>query len=163
MKTTHFLVTTGLVALVACALPFAKASADPTPSDGLGTWEGSGMSTDPHGAAAEAFTVTLVRKAAGAGVVRADGTIRLASGKEIPFWQEYNDRGAGAYTLASSSGSGGGRCFVNGMCQYYAERADGHAVATTVASDGAGKVRVLVTLLENGKATRFFAQTLVKK
>ncbi|MET0592971.1 MAG: hypothetical protein ABW133_09745, partial [Polyangiaceae bacterium] len=60
-------------------------------------------------------------------------------------------------------GAGGGHCFANAMCQTYEERADGHAFATTIARDGADKLRILITELDKGKAVRVFQQTLSKK
>jgi hypothetical protein len=141
----------------------ALAYADISASDGLGTWEGSGVASDVGGTQAMPFTVTMVRKSLGNGVVRSDGTLHMKDGKDITFWDEYEDHPGGACRITSSMGAGGGRCFANHMCQTYTERADGHAFATTVAVDGAEKVRVLVTELQNGRAVRFFAQDLSKK
>jgi hypothetical protein len=109
------------------------------------------------------FTITLVRKSVTASKVRADGTIRLSDGKSTTFWQEFEERGASGFSITSSNGAGGGRCFDNAMCQSYEQRADGHAFATTIVKDSPDKLRVLVTELEGGHAVRFFQQTLLKK
>jgi hypothetical protein len=163
MNTTHLFAAAGLSLLLPCIVPLAAARADISVTDGLGTWEGSGVATDPGGTQTSPFTVTMVRKSIGNGVVRADGTIHMGDGKQIAFWEEHTDRAGGGCKVTSSMGTGGGRCFSNHMCQYYADRGDGHAFATTVSADGADKIRVLVTELEAGKAVRFYAQSLVKK
>jgi hypothetical protein len=163
MKTIHLLALTGLVALAPCLLPLAAAHADVADADGLGSWEGTGLATGIADPQTRPFTISLVRKSLGSGAVRADGTIRMNDGKEVAFWQEFGAHRDGACKLTSSQGNGGGRCFANHMCQYYTERNDGHAFATTVAIDGENSLRVLVTELENGKAVRFFSQSLVKK
>ena len=69
----------------------------------------------------------------------------MNDGKEVAFWQEFGAHRDGACKLTSSQGNGGGRRFANHMCQYYTERNDGHAFATTVAIDGENSLRVLVT------------------
>lgn len=154
--------------LVTAALSLVGLGLTPTParagiSDSLGTWEGSGTATEVSGKDLGAFTVALTRKSIGNAKVRADGKVTLASGQQIVFWQEFEDHGQNGFKLVSNHGSGGGHCFANGMCQLYEQRADGHAFATTIAKDGADKLRVLVTELDGGKAVRFFQQTLSKK
>lgn len=132
-------------------------------SDTLGEWEGTGSAAEISGKDLGDFKVVLTRKSIGAGKVRADGRVTLASGQQIVFWQEFLETEGRGFRLVTNQGSGGGRCFANGMCQSYEERADGHAFATTVVHDGFGKLRVLVTELDQGKATRFFQQTLSKR
>ena len=132
-------------------------------SDTLGEWEGTGSAAESSGKDLGDFKVVLTRKSIGAGKVRADGRVILASGQQIVFWQEFLETEGRGFRLVTNQGSGGGRCFANGMCQSYEERADGHAFATTVVQDGVGKLRVLVTELDQGKATRFFQQTLSKR
>lgn len=140
------------------------AHADGTTSDGLGTWEGTGVTTEVDGKVVGPFTIVVTRTALANGTgVRADGKIHTADGKDIVFWQETAQRGGGKFKVTSNLGAGGGACFANGMCQSLEQRDDGHAFASTVAKDSADKVRVLVTELEHGRAVRFYAQTLVKK
>jgi hypothetical protein len=130
--------------------------------DSLGLWEGTGTASEVSGKDLGAFSVSLTRKSIGNAKVRADGKVTLANGQEIIFWQELEDHGPNGFKLVSSNGAGGGHCFANAMCQTYEERADGHAFATTIAKDGAGKLRILVTELDHGKAVRFVQQTLSK-
>jgi hypothetical protein len=165
MKTNRILALSaipllGLVAGLVCGPRLAFADSG---NDGIGQWEGSGVTTEAGGKEVGPFTITLTRVATSAGVVRADGKIRTADGKEIVFWQEKTDRGNGRYQLASNLGAGGGCCFANGMCQSLEQRPDGHAFASTIAVDGSNRVRVLVTELKDGQAVRFYAQTLSKK
>jgi hypothetical protein len=126
---------------------------------GLGTWEGRGVSHDRAGEPLGAFEISLERRAVGA-IVRTEGTVTLADGRRIPFWQEL-EPGKRGFRLRSGHGEGGGRCFGNGMCQTY-EVKDDSAVATTIAMDGPASIRVLVTELERGVAVRFAEQSLQK-
>jgi hypothetical protein len=97
------------------------------------------------------------------GKIRTDGIVTLASGAKITFWQEEQDDGFGGFSLTSSNGTGGGRCFPNGMCEAYVSGADGHAFATTITIDGADELRILVTELDaSGKALGFVQETLHK-
>jgi hypothetical protein len=133
-------------------------------SDGLGVWEGSGVTTEAGNKSVGDFTITLTRTARPNGVTRSDGVIKTRDGKEIIFWQEKTDHGGGTFALTSNLGAGGGCCFSNGMCQSFEQRAaDGHAFASTISVDAPNKVRVLITELKDGKAVRFYAQTLAKK
>jgi hypothetical protein len=132
-------------------------------TDCLGSWEGTGNTSDASGKDLGVFTVSLTRKSSGNAKVRADGKVTLANGQQITFWQEFEDHGPNGFRLVSNHGAGGGHCFTNAMCQTYEERADGHAFATTIAKDGPDKLRILVTELDQGKAVRFSQQTLLKK
>ncbi|HEY8079062.1 MAG TPA: hypothetical protein VIF62_33245 [Labilithrix sp.] len=154
-----------ILALGLAGICFAAplAFADVSSSDGLGTWEGTGIAQDVSGSQQTPFTITMVRRSLGGGVVRADGTIHMKDGSDVAFWDEHAERPDGACKVSSSLGNGGGRCFSNHMCQLYTERADGHAFATTYAIDSRDHIRVLVTELQAGKAIRFFSQDLVKK
>ena len=163
MKTNRILLAAASVSFLAAVGLAAPRLAHADSAEGLGTWEGSGVTTEADGKAGGPFTVVITRSALGAGSVRADGKIRLGDGKEIGFWQETTDRGGGKYRLNSSLGTGGGCCFANGMCQSLEQRDDGHAFASTIAKDEPDKLRVLVTELKDGHAIRFHAQTLVKK
>jgi hypothetical protein len=156
MKTILFAVGS---LLVASPLAFADVSA----TDGLGTWEGTGVASDVTGAQQTPFTVTMVRRSLGGDVVRTEGTMHMKDGKDVAFWDEHAEKPGGACSVTSSLGTGGGRCFSNHMCQIYTARADGHAFATTYAIDSGERIRVLVTELEAGKATHFYSQQLVKK
>lgn len=156
-KTLFAVASLSLLALL------APGSARAGITDGLGTWEGSGTASEISGKDLGAFTVSITRKSVGAAKVRADGKVTLAGGKEIVLWQEVEDHGSSGFHIVSNNGSGGGQCFANGICQTYERRADGHAFATTIAKDEGGKLRILVTELENGQAIRFFQQTLLKK
>jgi hypothetical protein len=160
MSNTTKLVTVASLSLLALVLPGSAAAGI---TDGLGTWEGSGTASEISGKDLGPFTVSITRKSAGAGKVRADGKVTLAGGKEIIFWQDIEDHGSSGFRVTSNNGSGGGQCFANGLCQSYEKRADGHAFATTIAKDDGDKLRVLITELENGQAVRFFQQTLKKK
>lgn len=148
----------------------AQASAADRPADpvgpsadqGVGTWEGTGESHDVSGRDLGAFKITLTRVADGPDKVRSDGKVTLADGRQITFWQETERKDSTGFRLTSSRGSGGGRCFSNGMCTMYEAR-DTQAVATTIVKDAGGALRVLVTELDNGAAVRFHAQTLLKK
>jgi len=131
--------------------------------DGLGYWEGSGTAYEVSGRDLGTFSVSLVRRSIGQRKVRSEGKVILASGQEVVFWQELEDHGPNGFSLMSSNGSGGGKCFANGICESFEWRADGHAFATSVVADGADKVRIVVTELEQGRAVRFFQQTLLKK
>jgi hypothetical protein len=163
MKTKTILVAAAAYSLSSVCALLAPSAAHAGVADSLGTWEGTGTAAEAAGRDLGAFTVSLVRRSVGTGRVRADGKVTLASGQEIVFWQEYEDHGANGFRLTSNNGNGGGRCFTNAMCQTYETRADGHAFATTIATDGADKWRILVTELDHGKAVRFFQQTLSKK
>ncbi len=153
--------------ILAAALPligfFAPPLATAGITDGLGKWEGSGTAFEISGKDLGGFTVSLTRKSLGTAKVRTDGKVKLAGGQEIAFWQEFEDYGPSGFTLVSNNGAGGGRCFANGMCQTFEQRADGHAFATTIVKDGADRVRIVVTELVQGKAVGFFQQTLLKK
>jgi len=138
-------------------------AADVSATDGLGTWEGTGIASDVSGSQQNPFTVSIVRRSTAANVVRTDGTMHMKDGKDVTFWDEHVEKAGGTCTVTGSLGSGGGRCFQNHMCQLYVDRGDGHAFATTIAIDSGTQMRVLVTELENGKASRFFSQQLVKK
>jgi hypothetical protein len=168
MKTNRTLLvasTFSFVAVAALAVGLCGprlAHADPPGNaDGLGTWEGSGTTTDVDGQLVGPFTVNLTRTAR-AGGVRSDGRIRTSDGKEIAFWQE-TVGSKDKFRITSSLGTGGGCCFANGMCQSLEQGPDGRAFATTLAKDGTGKLRVLVTELKDGHAVRFYAQTLAQK
>jgi hypothetical protein len=166
MKTNRFALAALSASLVVAAVglsPPRIAHADAAANEGLGTWEGSGLTTDVDGTTAAPFTVAITRSTLAGGGVRADGKIHTSDGKDIAFWQETVQRGGGKFRVTSNLGSGGGSCFANGMCQSLEQRADGHAFASTIAKDGPDKVRVLVTELKDGNAVRFYAQTLVKK
>lgn len=159
MKLASFLFASVLTLTFAAASDVASAE----PADDLGTWEGAGVASDAaSGADLGPFTIVLARRSAGPHKTRTDGTVKTGDGKTITFWQE-SDGGHRGFRLVSSNGTGGGRCFANGMCQTYEQRPDGHAFATTIAKDGGGKLRVLVTELDGGKAVRFYDQTLLKK
>jgi hypothetical protein len=157
---TKALLATAALSLLGLLAPISARAGN---TDSLGSWEGSGTASEVSGKDLGAFTVTLTRRSIPGAKVRADGKVTLASGQEIVFWQELEDHGANGFRLVSNNGSGGGQCFANGMCQTYEQRPDGHAFATTIAKDGADKLRILVTELDQGKAVRFFQQTLSKK
>lgn len=131
--------------------------------DSTGNWEGSGTAHAVDGTDLGTFTVSVARKANGNGKLRADGKVTLASGQVIVLWQEIEDAGAGGFRITSNNGTGGGRCFANGMCTSYEQRADGHAYATTIVRDAPDKIRLLITELDKGQAVRFMDQTLTKK
>ena len=154
MKTLLALVTL-FVSLSATTVAFADAPM------GTGTWEGSGTAVQRDGKKLGAFDVTITRKEAGERRVRADGTIKLANGQEIHFWQEFEGTKEG-FHIVSDRGNGGGRCFDNGMCQTYEEAKDGHAFATSLTKDEGGQLRLVTTELDHGKAVKFFYQTLRK-
>jgi hypothetical protein len=130
---------------------------------GLGDWEGTGTAHSVAGADLGGFSVSLRRTSATTGTVRTDGKVLLGGGQVISFWQETVDAGGGGFRLTSNHGSGGGRCFANGMCQSYEEQQDGHAFATTIVRDAPAKLRILVTELDKGRAVRYMEQTLTKK
>lgn len=155
---TGFMVT----ALSWCLLGISG-SATATPNQGLGTWEGTGTASDVSGKDLGGFSVTITRKSLANGKVRADGAIALANGTHSTFWQEFETRGPGAFHIVSSHGTGGGRCFANGLCQTLEQTSDGHGYATTIVPDGNGKLRVLVTELNDAVPLRFYEQTLYKK
>lgn len=157
---TKALLAVATVSLIGLAAPHSARAGN---ADSLGSWEGTGTASEVSGKDLGTFAVSVTRKSIGVAKVRADGRVILANGQEILFWQEFEDHGASGFKLTSSNGTGGGHCFANGMCQSYEQRPDGRAFATTIAKDGADKLRVLVTELENGKATRFFQQSLSKK
>ncbi len=152
-----------MVTTLSCCLLGISGSANSTPSQGLGTWEGSGTATDVSGRELGGFSVSVTRKPLANGKVRADASITLANGTNMTFWQEFETRGPGAFHLVSSHGTGGGRCFANGMCQTLEQTPDGHGYATTIVPDGNGKLRILITELDDGSPLRFFQQTLYKK
>jgi hypothetical protein len=152
-----------LVTAALSLVGLASAPAHAGISDCLGTWEGAGTTTEVSGKDLGAFTVSLTRKSTGNAKVRVDGKVTLANGQEIVLWQEIEDHGQSGFKLASNNGTGGGHCFVNGICQSYEQRADGHAFATTIAKDSTDKLRILITELDNGRAVRFFQQTLSRK
>jgi hypothetical protein len=158
MRTT----TIAVIAVSTLAL-FAPGMTAAAITDGLGKWEGSGTASELSGKDLGPFTVAVTRKSVGNAKVRADGKITLAGGREIVFWQEFEDHGPSGFSLVTNNGAGGGQCFANGMCQTFEQRADGHAFATTIVNDGADRVRIVVTELEQGKAVRFFQETLLKK
>ena len=163
MKTKRIVLaalSVSLLAAVGLSLPRLARAESP---ESLGTWEGTGTTSEIDGKQRGPFTIVLTRTSLGAGSVRADGKIRTSDGKEIVFWQETNERGAGRFRLTSSFGSGGGICFANGICQSLEQRADGHSFASTIVKDGPDHLRVLVTELKDGQAVRFHAQTLAKK
>ncbi len=167
MKTNRILLTVASLSLLAaaavCGPHLAVADARADGPDGLGTWEGSGTTTEIDGKPSTPFTVVLTRSATTSGAVRADGKIKLSDGKEVVFWQETTEKPGGRFRLVSSLGAGGGCCFANGMCQSLEEREDGRGFASTIAKDGTDKIRVLVTELQGGRAVRFHAQTLAKR
>lgn len=145
------------------APPAAAAAEARTDSvDGLGAWEGSGVASDASGKELGGFTVTLIRRSVGPQKTRTEGKVTLEGGRVIEFWQETEGSAARGYRLVSNNGRGGGRCFDNGLCQTYEERASGQAFATTIVRDG-DRMRLLVTELEKGQAVRFMHQTLTKK
>ena len=158
MKTPQILVAA--LPLLGCFTPGPAAAGI---LDGLGQWEGSGTGYEVSGRDLGAFRVALVRKSIAQGKVRSEGKVILAHGQEVVFWQELEDHGSNGFGLVSSNGNGAGRCFANGLCESFERRADGHAFATTVVADGPDKVRIVVTELEQGRALRFFQQTLLKK
>jgi hypothetical protein len=159
MNTKALLVTTAFSFIGLLAPNSARAGI----TGSLGLWEGTGTASERSGKDLGVFTVSLTRKSIGNGKVRADGKVTLANGREITFWQEFEDHGPNGFRLVSNNGAGGGHCFANAMCQTYEERADGHAFATTIAKDGSDKLRILITELDQGKAVRFVQQTLSKK
>lgn len=163
MKNITFAVALFAVLLTAAFVaPVARAGGALEPA-ALGSWEGTGTSMTVRGTEASTFAVSLVRKDVGQGRVRMDGTVRLEGGKTLAVWEETIGGASGGFRISSSLGNGGGRCFDNGMCQSYVERADGRAFATTIAKDGASGLRIVVTELEGGKAVRFVQQTLLRK
>jgi len=140
----------------------ATGSANATCDEGLGTWQGAGTASEVSGKDLGAFTVTVTRKLLSDGHVRADGIVMLANHQRIDFWQEFENKGPHAFRIKSNHGTGGGRCFENGLCQSLEQSSDGHAFATTIAPDGTNRIRVLITELEQGQPVRFYQQTLTK-
>ena len=142
------------------AAPAAEGRANT--ADSLGAWEGTGVASDASGKELGGFTVALVRRSVGPQKTRTEGNVTLEGGRVVEFWQETEGGGARGYRLVSNNGQGGGRCFDNGLCQTYEERAGGQAFATTIVRDG-DRMRLLVTELDKGQAVRFMHQTLTKK
>ena len=123
MKNITFAVALFAVSITAAvAAPAARADGALEPA-ALGSWEGTGASMTVRGAEASTFAVSLVRKDAGNGRIRMDGTVRLEGGKTLAIWEESVGGAGGGFRISSSLGNGGGRCFDNGMCQSYVERA----------------------------------------
>jgi hypothetical protein len=150
-------------ATVCLLLSCAARDADAGILQGLGNWEGSGTAFDVSGKDLGAFSVSLTRRSIGPSKVRGDGKITLAGGQQITFWQEFEDRGPSGFTIVSNNGTGHGQCFANGMCQSIDQNPDGHAFATSIANDGADRVRILVIEMEQGKTVRFYQETLLRK
>ncbi len=126
-------------------------------------WEGSGTAHDVSGKDLGAFRVEVSRTTIGEDVTRMDGVIALGNGQTKSFWQDQAKTPSGGFRIQSDKGPGGGRCFANGMCQTYVESASGQAFATTISRDSDEKLRILITELANGKAVRFYEQTLKLK
>lgn len=145
------------------ALSVSSSARAATCDQGIGTWEGSGTASEVSGKDLGSFTVTVTRKPMSGGKVRADGVINLANGQRMTFWQEFENTRPHAFRLVSDRGTGAGECFANGLCQSFEQSANGHAFATTIAPDGEGRLRLLITELDKGQAVRFFQQTLRKK
>jgi outer membrane receptor protein involved in Fe transport len=157
---TKLLASAALVTLASLGTPTVAAAGI---SDGLGAWQGQGTTLAVNGADLGAFSVEVTRRSTAPGQVRTDGRVVLANGQVIVFWQESVESPSGGFHMTTNDGSGGGRCFANGMCQSYVERADGHAFATTIVRDAPDKLRILVTELDKGQAVRFIQQSLTKK
>lgn len=154
----------GIAALLVVSAIAVSGSARATSDEqGLGVWEGSGTASEASGKDLGAFNVTVTRKLVSTGHVRADGIVLLANHQRIDFWQEFEHKGPHAFRITSNHGSGGGRCFENGLCQSLEQSADGRAFATTIAPDGTNRIRVLITELNQGQPVRFYQQTLTKK
>src|SRR5215472_8357674 len=160
MKTTTILAAASFAVTGVIALVTGRADG----ADGVGVWEGSGTAYSPQGAVVGTFSVSLTRKQAG-GNVRIDGKATLANGQEVPFWEEdeYAKDGTGKYRIRSSTGSGGGGCFANEICQSYRQSEDGHATATTIAVDSADKVRVQWTEYDHEQVVQYREATLKTK
>lgn len=130
---------------------------------GLGEWRGSGSVFGSDGRAEAEFKVTLTRSAAGARSVDTRGTIELDSGQAIPFAQKTTLGDDGKFSLDSERGHGGGFCLGAGLCQSYEDRGNSTGAYTVMATDGPGKIRIVITELDHGRAVRFIRQTLAKQ
>jgi hypothetical protein len=141
----------------------AAGSTQATCDQGIGTWEGSGTASEVSGKDLGGFTVTVTRKLMASGNVRADGVINLANGQHLTFWQEFENTRPNSFRLVSNHGTGGAEWFANGLCQWIEQSSDGHAFATTIAPDGADRIRILISELDKGQPIRFYQQILIKK
>lgn len=137
-------------------------TAQADPARGLGRWQGSGVVIGLDGQKQSEFTVEVTRTAVDARTVDTTGQVTLADGRTIPV-SERRVGNSEAWRSESPHGKGGGRCFGGGLCQDYVSSEDGKARATTIVVDNDNQIRLLITELEDGKATRFIRQTLVKK
>jgi len=131
--------------------------------EGLGHWQGAGTSYAPDGTELGDFTVDLERSAIDDHTVEVRGQVTLASGQVVSFNERQIMNSHGGYLTESHRGKGRGRCFAEDFCQEYQELGDDKARATTIVIDGPGKIRVLITELDHGRAMRFIRQALTRK
>lgn len=144
---------TGVIAVLA-----RGAGAD----DGLSVWEGTGKTYSAQGTVSSTYSLLLTRKQTGTSV-RMDGTLTLANGQQVPFWEEYSNQSSAGFDIRSSKGSGHGGCFVNLICQTYKEDADGYAVAKTIVIDSADKIRLQESEYRQKQVVQYREATLTRK
>jgi hypothetical protein len=130
-----------------------------------GTWEGAGAVFNIDGTQLSTFTVEVVNTAIDEHDVVSQVTIGLPDGSQKQFKQTMRDTDHG-FTITSDDGNGGGYCLGDGLCMSYVGTDDGHGNtsgdAVTIILDGNYSERVLITQLQNGKATQLIREHLVK-
>ena len=159
MKKLSLELTVSLCLLAGFTLSLSAQAADS--DQGVGTWTGSGVTFTPDGKEEGPFTVELTRKSAGAGVVETTGEVKLGNGTKIPLKQRTESQG-NTFSLKTNRGEGGGICVGAGLCQSYEQGSDGRAWSTTIVVDAPDKLRLIITELQNGRATRFIRQSITR-
>jgi hypothetical protein len=137
--------------------------ADARITEGTGHWTGKGNVIAVDGEDLGEFTVEVDRSVVDARTVDVHGKVMLPGGKVLEFTERQTAGENNGFVIESSQGKGGGRCFGDGLCQTYVETGTDTARATTIAVDGANRMRVLITELDHGRAVRFIRQSLTRK
>lgn len=125
---------------------------------GAGTWTGTGAVYDSQAREISPFKVQMVSRAPDANSLETTITVTLPDGQTRRFTQRLHDQDRG-FSIESDFGKGGGACFGAGLCEAYIAGQGGKAQAITLVIDGPDARRLLVTQLQDGRATEFIRQS----
>lgn len=107
------------------------------------------------------YSLELTRAKAAQNVIQQKVVVKLPDGRtETRECRIFQADGAESWRSECEGGTGGGHCFGDGLCIDYLSMEGGRSFATTIAMNDDGSMRLLRTELVDGKAVRFYRESL---
>lgn len=127
----------------------------------VGVWKGDGSAFNLSGKKVGSFGLQVTTTSVSEKEVSTEIAVTLPDGSVEKHHQQMVDSKEG-FSIKSDQGDGGGYCLTKGLCQAYIQSGK-RAYSIVIVMDGADARRMLVTTLEDGKATGQISERLVRQ